>query len=71
MNVIAFLLSAIGGWEMMIILLVIIYLGTVLGVVISRFQSNTQKLIWLAIVLFATFWGTLIYLSIGGRYKLS
>ena len=70
MNVIALLSSAISGWEMMIIFLVIIYLGTALDVVISKFQNNTQQLVWLVIVLFAPFWGTLIYLSIGGRYKL-
>ena len=71
MNVIAFLSSIIGGWGMMTIPLVIIYFGAALGVVISKFQSNTQQLIWLAIVLFSSFWGALIYLSIDGRYKLS
>ena len=63
--------GGLGWWETTILVgLLVIYVGTVLNVAFSKFQNGSHQLLWLLIVLFAPFLGTIIYFSIGGRYKL-
>ncbi len=64
----------LGGPEIVIIGLVgiapfALMLYCLVEIVQSRFRDNTTKLLWILIVLFAPFLGSLIYLLIGRNQR--
>ncbi len=42
----------------------------IIDIVRSEFQDNSEKLIWVLIVLFFPIFGSIIYFSMGGKNKI-
>ena len=60
----------IGGSESLIIIFMILLpLIALMDILIRRFEGN-NKLIWVIVVLFSNFLGSILYFTIGRRQKL-
>jgi hypothetical protein len=49
----------------------LIYVYTIYDVVISKFASETDKLIWVIIVVLVPFLGTILWFLVGRRKRIS
>ncbi|MGB3850664.1 MAG: PLDc N-terminal domain-containing protein [Tunicatimonas sp.] len=57
-------------WQAVGLLIIIVYLFTVGSVALSRFREGTHQLLWLLIVLTAPLLGTLLWFTLGKKYKV-
>ncbi|GHE72383.1 PLD nuclease N-terminal domain-containing protein [Roseivirga thermotolerans] len=62
-----------GGVEIFVIIFllvgIILPLAAIIDIATSQFKDGTTKLIWLLVVIFAPFLGTLIYFAVGKGQK--
>jgi hypothetical protein len=61
-------LAGIGMFEMIIIFIpMILWLWALIDVLRSNFSDGTTKLIWLIVVIFIPFLGSVLYLALGRK----
>ena len=64
----------LGAAEIFLLLVAIAYWGLLIfcliDVVRANFKDSTTKLLWVVIILFAPFIGSVLYLAIGRKNKL-
>lgn len=63
-----------GGPEMIILIALVVpamILFALIDIIRSRFESDMTKLIWVLVVIFMPFLGTLVYLAIGRGQRIS
>ena len=69
-----FLLSGLGGSEMIILFLAIGVLllpaFCLIDIIRSHFADSTNKIIWVLIVLFLPYLGSILYLAIGRSQRV-
>lgn len=68
-------IGGLGGWEVMIAILflilpVIAWIAALVDIIRSQFRNDTDRLLWIVVVTLAPVLGVLIYLVLGGRYKV-
>ena len=56
-------------WQLIGILLILLYVASVVSVAFSRFKNDTHKLLWLLVVLAAPLLGGILYLALGRNYR--
>ncbi len=56
-------------WQTVGLLIIVVYIFTVGSVALSRFREGTHQLLWLLIVLIAPLLGTLLWFTLGKKYK--
>ncbi|MGB3780465.1 MAG: PLDc N-terminal domain-containing protein [Tunicatimonas sp.] len=61
--------TGIIAWQVVGLSIIAIYVFTVASVALSRFKEPTHQLLWLLIVLVAPLLGTLLWFTVGRRYK--
>ena len=69
------LIGGLGGWELLVLLIFFLlplgaWIIALVDITRSRFRSDTNRLLWIAIVTLAPVIGVLLYLVLGRRYKL-
>lgn len=47
-----------------------IFLGALINVLKSDFTDSTTKLMWVLVILFVPFIGSIIYFAVGGKHKM-
>ncbi|MEM9672796.1 MAG: PLD nuclease N-terminal domain-containing protein [Bacteroidota bacterium] len=75
MDTLLLFIGGLGGWE---VLLVVIFflLGTglwlyaLIDVLRSRFRNDSDKIIWVLVVILLQFLGAVIYLAVGKNQKI-
>ncbi len=75
MDTLLLFIGGLGGWE---VLLVVIFflLGTglwlyaLIDVLRSRFRNDSDKIIWVLVVILLQFLGAIIYLAVGKNQKV-
>lgn len=58
-------------WSLICIGLVVVWVLTIRDIFTGEFANHSERTVWLLIVLFAPFIGTLIYLAVGRKQKLN
>lgn len=67
------LLTPSGGlivWTFLILLILLLPILAVISLLRSEYRDSTTKLIWLIVILFVPFAGSVLYFIIGRRQKL-
>ncbi|MFD0795179.1 PLDc N-terminal domain-containing protein [Mucilaginibacter litoreus] len=63
----------IGGFELFLIICVVVYFGLIvfalLDVIRSTFKDPFSKFLWVIVILFFPFLGSILYLAIGRNQK--
>ncbi|MEO0332417.1 MAG: PLD nuclease N-terminal domain-containing protein [Bacteroidota bacterium] len=69
-------LGGLGGWEILIIVIFVLagtalWLYTLVDILRSRFRNDSDKIVWVLVVILLQFLGAIIYLAMGRNQKIA
>lgn len=70
MNAHLLFVGGLGGWEILLLLVLFLlglglWLYALIDVLRSQFRNDSDKIIWVLVVIFLQFLGAIIYLTVG------